>query len=139
MVKRARSATPVWWRGYQAVLRADGDAAQGEVVTGRIEVIPGAGRRPARVAEHAEDPVRPRILPDIPRRRLEELAWRHAHASERGLVGKTRLLQARLGDDQEPRLVAIDELSDAQLMMKIPLDRLARLARLDKKVRASCG
>jgi hypothetical protein len=130
MAKTETTVQAVWWRGYQAVVdRASTTAKNPPSARAEARSARGTARVP-RV--NSTDDVVPRSLTSVPRRRLEALAWRHASPDERDGVPTTagtvnRRLRIRRGD-QEPILLPVAQITDAELMMKIPTDVLARVA-----------
>ena len=141
MAKIQSTIRAVWWRGYQAVVEP----------TRAGRASPGiAPRRTARGTERvprvheADDGIQPRRLAHVPRRRLENLAWRYATTEEREASGGgARRLRVRRGgradlldpttpaDPAAPDLVEIRDCTDVELMMKIPIDVLAGVAYVD--------
>lgn len=124
----AKTITRVWWRGYQALLDAS---------SGRVRMARGTERIPHTTPQ---DDLAPRSLANIPRHRLEELAWRHASNAERTISDGAKCLPIRRtptrsgadGEfDERPAetvIVPVVQLTDVELMLKIPTDVLARLA-----------
>jgi len=110
----------VWCNGYQGVVTATDVSPDG-----RVEVSLASGR----LCVDPQDAltIRPRDSFDIARRRLETLAWRHTSTALRSRNRNgTKSLAVRRGSD-EPTPIAIHEMTDVELMQKLPINVLAQL------------
>lgn len=122
MSKEKGPGRQVWCGGYQGEVVDVDQPSQGQV---RVRIASGV----IVVNDHA---VVPRRTPDVPRARLEALAWRHERPDRKSRRRDgTRCVIVHLGNDDvlEGRQQAIESLTDAQLMAKLPTDVLDQLAR----------
>ncbi len=121
--ERYKAGTPVWCNGYQGVV-----VTTRSTPGGRVEVRLSSGTISVDPADDRE--ILPRVTPDVPRRRLEDLVWRHTHRDGRSRRdGGTRCVLVLREPDGTPAPSPLGALTDAELMKKLPSNILTALVK----------